>query len=100
MLPVGPALSGPVSNQVRQQTASVCIASARPPRHGRWMHSACLGRIWTFMPCHLWQSGGEVAGIPVQENHSDCPKVAQHALVLGPSGHFKPNPIVPAQPVD
>ena len=44
--------------------------------------------------------GGEVAPLPMQENHSDCSRVAQHALVLGPSGHVQPNPIVPAQPAD
>ena len=34
----------------------------------------------------------------MQENHSDCSRVAQHALVLGSSGHVKPNPTEPAQP--
>ena len=36
----------------------------------------------------------------MQENHSNCSKVAQHALVLGLSGHVEPNSIVPAQPAD
>ena len=39
----------------------------------------------------------------MQENHSDCSGVAQHALVLGSSGHVQPNPTEPAQsaqPVD
>ena len=27
----------------------------------------------------------------MQENHPDCPGVAQHSLVLGPSGHVQPN---------
>ena len=52
---------------------------------------------------HIGQSGGEVAGLPIQENHSDCSGVAQHALVLGSSGHVQPNPTEPAQsaqPVD
>ena len=47
--------------------------------------------------CHLGQSGGEVAGLSMQENHSDCSGVAQHALVLGSSGHVQPNPTEPAQ---
>ena len=37
------------------------------------------------------------------KNHSDCPGVAQHALVLGPSGHVQSNPTKPArcaQPID
>ena len=32
---------------------------------------------------HIGQSGGGVAGLPVQETHSDCSGVAQHALVFG-----------------
>ena len=36
----------------------------------------------------------------MQENNSDCSGVAQHALVLGSSGHVHPNPTEPAQPVD
>ena len=46
---------------------------------------------------HIGQSGGGVAGLPMQENHSDCSGVAQHALVLGCSGHVQPNPTEPAQ---
>ena len=41
------------------------------------------GRISLPTSSHLGQSGGEVAGLPVQENHSDCSRMAQHALVLG-----------------
>ena len=43
--------------------------------------------------------GGEVAGHPMQENHCDFPGVAQHALVLGHSGHVQSNPTEPAQSV-
>ena len=59
------------------------------------------GRIWTIMPSpssQFLQSGGEVTGLPMQQNHPDCSRVAQHALVWGPS--VEPDPIVPAQSVD
>ena len=39
----------------------------------------------------------------LQKNYSDCSRVAQYALVLGPSDHVKsdPNvPVVPAQSAD
>ena len=39
----------------------------------------------------------------MQENHCDCPRVAQHALVLGSGGHVQSNPTKPArcaQPID
>ena len=34
----------------------------------------------------------------MQENHSDCSGVAQHALVLGSSEHVQRNPTEPTQP--
>ena len=46
---------------------------------------------------HIGQSGGEVAGLPMQKDHSDRSRVAQHALVLGFSGHVHPNPTESAQ---
>ena len=59
---------------------------------------------YAFPPSsHLGQSGGEVAGLPMQDNHSDRSGVAQHALVLGPSGHVQSDPTEPAfltQPVN
>ena len=45
---------------------------------------------------HLGQSGGEASGLPLQQNNSDCSRVAQHALVLGPGGNVKPDPTVSA----
>ena len=47
---------------------------------------------------HLGQSGGEVAGLPMQQDHSDYTRVAQHALVLGSSGNVQSDPLVSAQP--
>ena len=60
------------------------------------------GSIHLPIISHIGQSG-EVAGLPMQENYSDCSEVAQHALVLGSSGHVQPNPTEPAQsaqPID
>ena len=56
------------------------------------------GRICLPTSSHLGQSGGEVAGLPMQENHSDCSGVALHALVLGSSDHVQSDPSEPAQP--
>ena len=61
------------------------------------MHSVYPG---THMPSHqqhLGQSAGDVAGLPIQQDHIDYTRVAQHALVLGPSGHVQPDPTVSAQ---
>ena len=56
------------------------------------------GRICLPTSGHLGQSGGKVAGLPMQENHSDCSGLAQHALVLG--SNVQSDPIEPAQPVN
>ena len=52
------------------------------------------------MPSHRqpsWASGGEAPGLPLQQNNSDCSRLAQHALVLGPGSNVKPDPTVSAQ---
>ena len=41
---------------------------------------------------------GKVVELPLQQNNPDCPRVAQHALVLGPGSNVKPDPTVSAQP--
>ena len=56
------------------------------------------GRIRLSTNSHLGQSGGEVTGLSLQENHSDCSGVAQHALVLGSSDHVQSDPTEPSQP--
>ena len=56
------------------------------------------GSICLPTSSHLGQSGGEVAGLPMQQNNSDCTGLTQHALVLGPSGHVQSDPIVPTHP--
>ena len=56
------------------------------------------GSICLPTSSHFGQSGEDVAGLPMQDNHSDCSRVAQHALFLGSSGNVKPHPTEPAQP--
>ena len=41
--------------------------------------------------------GKVVEKLPLQQNNSDCSRVAQHALVLGPASNVKPDPTVSAQ---
>ena len=70
------------------------VSPVPDPRHGQWMHS---GSLCLPTSSHLVQSGGEVAGLLVQQNHTDCTGVAQHALVWGSCGHVQSDPTVPAQ---
>ena len=100
MLKVAPATSGPVCHQVQQQTATVCITGTRPPGLGSGCTQPLLGGpgpIRLPTGSHLGQSGGETPGLPLQQNNSDCSRVAQHALVLGPGSNVKPDPTVSAQ---
>ena len=67
-----------------QQVASVCVTGTGSPGHSSGCaQSAMVGSESIHLPTisHIGQSGGEVARLPMQENHSDCSGVAQHALV-------------------
>ena len=70
-----PDLSGGCSQSVLGGTGPLCLSTSG----------------------HLGQSGGEVTELPVQQNNSDCPRVAQHALILGSSYNVKSDPAVSAQ---
>ena len=99
MLPVAPATGGPVCHQIQQQTTIVCITGSRPPGMGSGCTQPVLGKsgpICLPTSSRLGQSGGEVAGLPLQQDHSDCPRVAQHALVLGSSVSVQSDPPVSA----
>ena len=100
MLQVAPTPSGPVCHQVQQQTTSVCITGSRPPGLGSGCTQPFLGGpgpIRLLTGSHLGQSGGKAPGLPLQQNNSDCTRVAQYALVLGPGNNVKPDPTVSAQ---
>ena len=97
---VAPASGGPLCHQIQQQSARVYVTSSTSPDLGSGCTQPGLGGSGSIsLPTgrHLGQSGGEVAGLAVQQNHSDCSRVAQYALVLGPKGHVQPDPIVLAQ---
>ena len=102
---VAPDSDRPICHEVQQQVAFVCVTGTESPGHSSGCaQSAMVGSGSIHLPTisHIGQSD-DVAGLPIQENHSDCSGVAHHALVLGSSGHVQPNPTEPAQsaqPVD
>ena len=101
MLPMAPASSGLVCHQIQQQTSTVCVTGPRPPGLGSGCTQPVLGKsgpICLPTSSHLGQSGGEVTGLPLQQDHFDRPRVAQHALVLGSSGNVQSDPSVSDQP--
>ena len=95
MQQVAPAQHRPIRHEVQQQVTSVCVTSTGSPGHCSGRPQSAMGgsgRLCLPTSSHLGQSGGEVAGLPMQENHSDCSGVAQHALVLGSGGHVQSDP--------
>ena len=101
MLPVVSAPSGPFYHQIQQQTTTVCLTGTRPPGMGSGCTQSVLGGsgpIYLPTSSHLGQSSGEVAGLPMQQNNSDCTRVAQHALVFGSCGNVQSDPMLSAQP--
>ena len=75
MQQVAPALDRPFCDRVQQQTGSVCVTSAKPPGLGSRCTLPTMGGsrpLCLPTSSHIGQSGGEVAGRPMQENHSDC----------------------------
>ena len=106
MQQVAPASSRPVCHEVQQQVTSVCVTGTISPGHSSGCTQSAMGgsgHICLSTSSHLGQSGGEVTGHPMQENHCDCPGVAQHAVILGSGGHVQSNPTKPAggaQPID
>ena len=99
---VAPAPNRPISHEV-QQVALVCVTGTGSPGHSSGCTQSATGgsgHICLPTSSHLGQSGGEVAGLPMQQNNTDCTGVAQHALVLGLSGHAQSDPSVPAQSGD
>ena len=100
MQPVAQTSSGPVCHQVQQQASTVCLPCSRLPGLGSGCSQPVVGGtgpLCLLTSSHLGQSGGEVTGLPLQQDHSDCSRVAQHALVLGSSSNVQPDSTVPAQ---
>ena len=86
MQQVTPDSDRPFCHKVQQQVTSVRVTSTGFPGSSSGCAQSPMGRSGRLcLPTssHLGQSGGEVTGFPLQENHSDCSRVAQHALVLG-----------------
>ena len=100
MQQVAPTSNRSICHEVQQQVTSVCVTGTRSPGLSSGCTQSAMGGsgcICLPTSSHLGQSGGEVAGLPMEENHSDCSGVAQRALVLGSSGHVQPNPTESAQ---
>ena len=93
---VAPASNRSLCYEIQQQVAPVCITSSGPHGHCSGCTQFVMGRserIRLPTDSHIGQSGGEVAGLPIPKVDHHCPRVAQHDMVLGPSGNVQPDPI-------
>ena len=93
---VAPASNRSLCYEIQQQVAPVCITSSGPHGHCSGCTQIVMGRsgrIRLPTDSHIGQSGGEVAGLPIPKVDHHCPRVAQHDMVLGPSGNVQPDPI-------
>ena len=98
---MAPASDRPICHEVQPQVTSVCLSSTGHPGCSSGCTHSAMGRSGCIrLPTdrHIEQSGGEATGLPVQKTHSDCAGIAQHALVLGSSGHVQSGPSQSAQP--
>ena len=101
MQPMAPSPNRSVCHEVQSQITSVCLSSTGLPGCSSGCTYSAMGRSGCIrLPTdrHIGQSGGEATGLPVQETHSDCPGLAQHALVLGLGEHVQSSSPQPAQP--
>ena len=88
-------------HEVQQQVASVCVTGSPDFSNGCTQPiMGGSGRLCLSTSSHLVQSGGEVAGLPMQENHSHCSGGGPTCLGFG---IWWPNPTESAQsaqPID
>ena len=99
MRQVASASNRSICYEVQQQAAPVRITGTGPQGHCSGCTQFVMGRsgrIRLPTDSHIGQSGGEVARLPVPEVDHYCPGVAQHDMVLGPSGDVQPDPIASA----
>ena len=89
------------ATRLNNKTTTVCVTGSGLPGMGSECTQPVMGKsglICLPTSSHLGQSGGEVTGLPLQQDHSDCQRVAKHALVLGSGGNVQSDSPVSAQP--
>ena len=97
MQQVAPAKNRPICHKIQQE---VCVTSTSHPGMDSGRTQPAMGGsgcVRLSTGSHIGQSSGEVAGPSLPQSHSDRPRVAKHALVLGSSGYVKPDSSESAQ---
>ena len=97
---LSPSPGGHVCNQVQLQTHPICVSSAGPQCLGSGRPNRLLGKPGhvCVSPSIIARQGGQQAiGPSLQESDSHSSGLAQHAMVLGPSGTVVSDPSLPTQ---
>ena len=103
---MAPASNRSLCYEIQQQVAPVCVTSSGSHGHCSGCTQFIMGKsgcVRLPTDSHIGQSGGEVAGLPIPKVNHHCSGVAQHDMVLGPSGNVQPDPITlasTAKPTD
>ena len=96
---VASSTSGLVCDQVQSQTAQFCVTGAGPDSLGCGRTKLSLGapeRICIPSSVPASPSSLEAKGSGLSQDDSDCPRLAKHALVLGPGGPVGSDPVQPS----
>ena len=97
---------GPICDQVQSQTSQICV----PGPGSASLESGCSKRSLARSGCLCFSPGGspregglQVDGSRIQQGHSHCTRVAQHAMVLGSGQHVStdsPKSTESREPID
>ena len=96
VLEMGPTTSGSVCHPVQLQTPQVCLTgSGSDCLGGGCSESILAGSGYVCLPSRRppQPSGLQDSGTRVSTDDSHCPRVAQHAMVLGPGQYVSANSI-------
>ena len=96
---VAPTTSGLVCDQVQSQTAQFCVTGSGSDSLGGRRPELILGTSERIcIPSSLPAPPGnlEAKGSGLSQDDSDCPRLAKHALVLGPGGPVRSDPLQPS----
>ena len=96
---VAPTSNRSLCYEIQPQIAPVCITSSGSHGHCSGCTQLVMrksGHVCLPTDSHIGQSGGEVARLPIPKVDHHCPGVAQHDMVLGPSGNVQPDSIAVA----
>ena len=89
-----------ICNQIQSQTSQVCVSSSgQVSLEGRCVESPVGGSRCVCLPSDSSSGAGglQTFGPRLSPTHSDCSKVAKHAMVLGPGQHAGSNSSLSSQ---